>query len=198
MGRLEPAGSDSRGPRARGARVPAIRPCSRLPALASLAAAATLLAGCGQASSPPLPPAHSAAERQWLDNVASLVRTLATQVDASTVGGGNLASARRVLHDTSSVYTLLVAYDLFGDCGGALANAGTASARAGALEQTLIDACARLEDAAALFQRAMTRRSPQPLLRASRTVLATVPLLGRARAELALLEGSGGTGGAAA
>jgi hypothetical protein len=158
-------------------------------ALTIATAVGILLASCGATTTIAVPRAHSVAERQWIDNAGSLIRTLDSDVSSSTVGGANLASARRALTDESTIYTLLVGYDLFGDCGPALANAGTPSERAARVAETLILACGRLEDAAALFQRAMTRHDPRPLLAASRLVLTAVPTLGQASAELATLGG---------
>lgn len=153
-------------------------------------AAAALLGGCGSTDAVPPPPAHSAAEHAWIANADSLVGVLDSDVLLSTAGGGNLASARRALRDDSAVYTMLVAYELFGDCGSALANAGTPSGRATRADDALIAACARLERASALFQRAMTRRDAGALLEASRTVLRAVPDLSLARADLDALGGS--------
>ena len=128
--------------------------------------------------------AHSSAERLWIGNVRSLISLLDADVDMSTVGGANVATAERSLRDGSAIYALLVAYDLFGDCGQALANAGSSSARAAPVENTLIAACGRLESAARLFQRAMTLHQPRPLLAAGRLVLSVVPLLAQAASEL--------------
>jgi len=158
--------------------------------LLAAAAAAAALASCGAPGAIPPPPAQSAAERAWIANADSLVGVLDNDVLLSTAGGGNLASARRALHDGSAVYTMLVAYELFGDCGSALANAGTPSGRAARAEGALIAACARLERASTLFQRAMTRRDAASLLEASRTVLRAVPDLSAARADLDALGGS--------
>lgn len=158
-------------------------------ALAVATLTGMLLAACGVTTTVSAPPAHSVGERQWIDNTRSLITTLDTDVSLSTVGGANLATARRVLDDESAVYTLLVAYDLFGDCGPALANAGTPSARAARTAQTLVFACGRLEDAASLFQQAMTRNNPRPLLAASRLVLTAAPLLSEASVELSALGG---------
>ncbi len=156
-------------------------------ALLAATVAALVLASCGAPTRIAAPPAHSAAEREWIDNAASLIRTLDADVALSTVGGANLRAARRVLGDESAIYTLLVAYDLFGDCDPSLANAGTASARDAQLAQTLIGACGRLEQAATLFERALQRHDATALLLATRTVLTAVPLLSRASVELARL-----------
>lgn len=150
-----------------------------------IAAAALLLAACGSSSASPR--VDSAAERQWVANAGSLIGTLESDVLMSTVGGANLATARRALTDDSDVMTMLVAYDLFGDCGRSLANAGTPAPQASGVVQTLIAACSRLERASTLFQEAMTRRVPRPLLAASREVLTAEPLLERADSELAAL-----------
>jgi hypothetical protein len=151
-------------------------------------AVSALLSGCGETSPVSIaPPAHSPAERQWIANAKSFIGTLNSDVIVSTVGGGNLATARRVLRNQSDIYSLLVAYDLFGACRPALANVGTPSQRANAVAETLISVCGRLQHASALFSRAMTRRDPASLLDATRTVLTVVPLLVQARTELASL-----------
>jgi hypothetical protein len=154
------------------------------------AAATLLLAACGTTAAT-VAPAHPEADREWLDNARSFIETLDADVSLSAAGGANLATARRALGDESDVYSMLVAYDLFGDCGPALANLGTASARVASVEQALIGACGRLENASTLFERAMRGHDPHPLLAASRMVLSAVPLLFRASAALAALPARG-------
>lgn len=154
--------------------------------MAALVAAAALpLGACGGPSAPPK--ADAATEREWIDNAGSLIRTLQSDVLMSTVGGANLATARRALRDESDVMTMLVAYNLFGACGPSLANAGTPGPQANGVVQTLIAACSRLERASALFTEAMARGSPRPLLAATREVLTAEPFLVRAGSELAAL-----------
>jgi len=155
-------------------------------ALSLAAAAVLLLAGCAT-SIAGAPPARSVSERQWISNADSFIGTLESDVLMSTAGGSNLASAGHALRDRSAIYTMLVAYELFGDCGHALANLGAPSARAAPVTRSLISACARLEDASALFEQAMSRSEPRSLLAATRTVLRAVPFLSAARAELAAL-----------
>jgi len=158
-------------------------------ALILAAAAALLLAGC-TTSVASAPAARSPSERQWLSNADSFIGTLDSDILMSAAGGANLASARRALHDSSAIYTMLVAYELFGDCGHALANVGVPSARAAPVTRSLSSACARLEEASALFQEAMSRREAPRLLAATRMVLRAVPFLSAASAELAALGGA--------
>jgi hypothetical protein len=150
------------------------------------AAAVSALAACAT-STPALPRAHSAAERQWIDNASRFIGTLDSDVLLSASGGANLASARRALSDQSDLYTMLVAYTLFGGCSPALANVGTPSARVGRVVETLSSACLRLEHASALFEQAVKRNDPHALLVATRIVLNTEPLLYKAKAELSAL-----------
>jgi hypothetical protein len=146
-------------------------------------AAVCVLAACST-SAPPAPRAHSPAELQWLDNASRLIGTLEDDVLLSAHGGANLASARRALGDQSDLYTMLVAYTLFGGCSRALANVGVPSARVSRLVDTLAAACRRLERASALFERAVKRNDPSILLTATRVVLETEPLLDEAKAQL--------------
>ena len=145
-----------------------------------------LLVACGAASAPPARPEP---DDLWIDNARSFIGTLDSEVLMSAVGGANRPSARRALGDESDVYTMLVAYDLFGDCGPALANLGAAGPRVASVVGTLISACGRLEHATTLFERAMRTREARPLLAASRMVLTAAPLLSRASSELAALDG---------
>jgi hypothetical protein len=157
--------------------------------LAVLAVCAVLvLDACGSTTSlPAAPAAHSAAERQWIANANNFIGQLNSDVLLSTVGGANLATARRALHDQSDVYSMLVAYDLFGDCNSALASVGTPSVRAGGIDGTLITVCGKLEDASTLFGQAMAKSNPTSLLRATKLVITVVPMLTEARSQLASL-----------
>lgn len=147
-----------------------------------------MLGGCGTGVHPaPAPPERSAAERLWVDNAGRFVSTLNSDIGLTAGGGPTVADARRAMADTDGIYTLLVAYSLFGDCGPALAAVGTPSPTASRALATLVRACTRLEHASALFQQAMTRHEPTALLAATRTSLAAAPLLARARLELAVL-----------
>jgi hypothetical protein len=147
-----------------------------------------LLAGCGSRASPPRTP--PLAERVWIDNAENFIGTLDSDLGLTTSGGPTLADARRAMAGTSGVYTMLVAYSLFGDCGKALAAVGAPVPRARRVVGTLVSACSRFERAAVLFQQAMTRNEPKALLAATRTALAAAPLLARARLELSALGGS--------
>jgi hypothetical protein len=151
----------------------------------AVAVAAGALAACGSNGAPP--PAHGPTSRAWVDGAGRLVESLDSDVLLSANGGANLATARRAIADHSDVYSMLVAYDLFGDCGAAVAQLGSPGAGAAPVEQTLIGACRRLQHAATLFQRAMTRNDPRTLLAATRLVLDTAPLLDRAKTQLAAL-----------
>jgi hypothetical protein len=152
--------------------------------VAGLAAVASLTA-CG--SGTPAPAGPPASDRVWVDNAQRFVATLDSGVGLTAPGGPSLADARRAMADSDGVYSLLVAYDLFGDCGHELAAVGVPSPRAGRVVATLISACTRLERASGLFQQAMTRTEPKALLAATRVALGAVPFLARARLELAAL-----------
>ena len=147
----------------------------------ALALAAGTLTACGAAATGPHPAAHSAAERQWLANAASLVETLEADVALAANGGDNVATARHALGDQSILSSLLVAYILFGGCRHEVANVGVPSDRARSVVTALTAACARLERASALFERAVKDESAAVLLQATRLAVASEPLLFRAR-----------------
>jgi hypothetical protein len=90
--------------------------------------------------------------------------------------------------DEGAVYSMLVAYAMFGDCTHELQATGTPSPRGAAAAAVIVSACRRLERASALFERAMTRNEPKTLLAATRTAAGAAPLLARARAALANLD----------
>jgi hypothetical protein len=151
--------------------------------------AVVALSACSAGTPPPRPAPHSAADRLWLDNATRFIDTLDSDLLLSTSGGANLATARRALRSQSDLYSLLVAYTLFGSCRSALANVGTPSARERKSVTTLVSACRRLERASALFELAVRRGNARALLRATRIALGTEPLLFRARAEVKALAG---------
>ena len=91
------------------------------------------------------------------------------------------------MHDQNDVYTMLVAYNLFGDCNRELADVGVPARQAGQVVTLIISACRHLEHATTLFQAAMTREDPAALLAATRTAAAAAPLLAEARSGLAAL-----------
>jgi hypothetical protein len=126
----------------------------------------------------------------WIDNAERFVATLDSDIGLTTDGGPTLADARRAMSGSDGVYTMLVAYDLFGDCGHALAAVGPSSPQANRVVATLIAACTKLEHASALFQQAMSRNEPTVLLAATRTSVGVAPLLVRARTQLAALRSS--------
>ena len=90
--------------------------------------------------------------------------------------------------DQGAVYSMLVAYGVFGACTHELQATGTPSPRGEAAAAVIVSACRRLERASALFQRAMTRNEPKMLLAATRAAAGAAPLLARAQAALAELD----------
>jgi hypothetical protein len=146
------------------------------------AACAAVLTACGStsASAP-----SQAADRQWEANAADVIGELRRDVDLATGGDDTLASARRTLRDTSSLYTLVVAYTDFGGCGHMVTAIGApAPPRFGAVRRALKAACTRFERAAALFTQATTAQNPRALRGATRLVVSALPLLARAEAAL--------------
>jgi hypothetical protein len=113
------------------------------------------------------------------------VEQLERDITMSAAGGSNLASARRAVEDESAVYLLLVAYGDFGDCNRELASAGTPSSHGRAAAALIVTACRPLEQASALFTRAMQRNDANALLAATRISASAAPILVRA---LALLD----------
>jgi hypothetical protein len=105
----------------------------------------------------------------------------------SAGGGSTLASARRAVQDDNIVYLLLVAYGDFGDCNRELAAAGTPSAHERAALAVILSACRPLEQASALFTRAMRRNDARTLLAATRTSATAAPILVKALAALEAL-----------
>jgi hypothetical protein len=159
----------------------------RLPAWAAVTAV-LLAAGCGgHVPAPAQPPAGSVAERQWIDNATRLVAELNADINLSASGGADLATARHAMSDESDIYTMLVAYSLFGDCGRTLAAVGSPSQRTQHVVAIIISACGRLERASTLFQRAMTGNRAEALLAATRTAAGAAPILARASVALARL-----------
>jgi hypothetical protein len=83
---------------------------------------------------------------------------------------------------------MVVAYDVFGDCTGEVANfGGPAPHAAQPVVAVIEEACQRLEHATALFTEAMTNEDPAALLAATRTANVAAPLLAEARSRLATL-----------
>jgi hypothetical protein len=149
--------------------------------------AGTVLAGalvaCGTRVEP-APNRHSTAERIWVANAVRFVATAESDILATTVGGANLATARKALANDSDVYSMLVAYSFFGDCNRELANLGTASADARQIVTLLLQACRRLERASMLFEQAVSRNEPRTLVAAGRASLVAEPLLTQAQLQL--------------
>jgi hypothetical protein len=149
--------------------------------LVSVAVCLTALAACGgTASAPP----SSQPDRQWVANASDVIGELERDVALSTGGGATLADARAALRDTSSLYTVLVAYTDFGGCNHMLAAVGEPGQRFAKVARTLGAACAGFQRAATLFTRATSASDAHALLAATRLALRTSPLLARARAEL--------------
>ncbi|HEX4519827.1 MAG TPA: hypothetical protein VH063_09635 [Gaiellaceae bacterium] len=149
----------------------------RLLAVGLLALAS--LTACG--STTPAPARPALPERLWVDDARRFVATLDSDIGLTVSAGPTLADARRAMAGADGIYTMLVAYSLFGDCSRALAAVGAPSPREHRVVSTLAAACSRLEHAAVLFQRAMTRNEPRVLLAATRASLGAAPLLARAR-----------------
>jgi hypothetical protein len=145
------------------------------------AACVAVLTACGSTSAPT---PSQASDRQWEANAADVIGELRRDVELGTGGDDTLASARRTLRNTSSLYTLVVAYTDFGGCGHMVAAIGAPAPRFGAVRRALDAACTRFERAASLFTQATTSGNPRSLRAAMRLVLSALPLLARAEAEL--------------
>lgn len=154
-------------------------------AAAVTALAAGVLAACGSTVAPP--PAHSAAQRNWVQYTGRFVAGLQTEILSSQDGGADLASARRAIGNTNDIYTMLVDYTDFGDCKQELGNIGVPAAGSKKIVALIVSACGRLEHAASLFQDAMTNNRPVKLLAATRLAAEAAPLLADAEDALAKL-----------
>jgi hypothetical protein len=134
-------------------------------------------------------PQSRAAERLWLFNAADFVSELQSDLLMSAIGGANLATARRAIRDTGDVVTMLVAYNVFGDCTGEVKNfvGGPAPPAAEPVLAVIMEACQRLEHATSLFTDAMTNEDPVALVAATRAASDAAPLLAEARSALARL-----------
>jgi hypothetical protein len=155
-----------------------------------LAAAATVsaMAGCGSHTTPVVTQQSRAAERLWLFNAIDFVSQLQSDLSMSATGGANLATARRAIRDTSNVVTMLVAYNVFGDCTSEVENFGSPPPRAAKpVVAVITEACHRLEHATSLFTDAMTNDDPVALLAATQAASGAAPLLAEARSGLARL-----------
>jgi len=136
------------------------------------------VAGCG--ASRTAPPVVSA---DWQANAGQVVQQLRADIAAAAVGGTTTHAAAKALHDTSDLYSLLVAYSDLGGCGQMVSSAA-APARVG---RTLAPACRHLERASALFARATQRSDPAALVRATHEISLAQPSL--IRAMLAIRDG---------
>ena len=141
---------------------------------AAIVAAALVCTACGARHDSPAPSAD------WRGAAGAVLRQLQSDVAAAEVGGTTNASAARALRDLSDMYALSFA---FTDLGGCRAMVARASAPPG-VTRALAQPCARLERAAALFTRAVTRSQPSALVRATREVQRAEPELVRALAQI--------------
>jgi len=148
--------------------------------LVALGAAVVLLAGCGSSAG------GRQGDRQWVANASGVIDQLRLDENLSSAGDVNLASARRALHDDSDLYALVLAYSDFGGCRSMVDNVGTTKHRFRRVVTTLEQACIRLQRAATLFTRSAAENDPRALLAASLEAQRALPLLDRARLELAL------------
>jgi hypothetical protein len=136
-----------------------------------------------------VPQSRAAADRLWLFNAVDFVSELQSDLSMSATGGANLATARRAIRDTSDIVTMLVAYNVFGDCTSEVKNfdGGPAPRVAKPVVVVIMEACHRLEHATSLFTDAMTNDDPVALLAATQAANGAAPLLAEARSGLARL-----------
>jgi hypothetical protein len=144
-----------------------------------VAACIAALTACGGTSTP-----VAGANREWIANTGGVIDELERDLTLAVSGGDTVATARKALHDESSLYTILVAYTDFGGCRHMVAAAGSPPARFAAAERALASACALLEHAAALFTHATTAHDAQALVAADRATRRATPFLLRAKAAL--------------
>jgi hypothetical protein len=119
-----------------------------------------------------------------MDNAAGLIAQLNDEVLVSASGGDDVATARHVLADDSSLTMLLMANIAFDSCAESLRNVGTPNARLQEVRATLASACRILRRASRVFSLAARSSDAAALLKASRTSLRAMPLLQRAKLEL--------------
>jgi len=124
-------------------------------------------------------------QRYWLANTRQLIATLEAYVLLAANGGANVATARRAISNSSDLYGMVIAYTYFEGCHKLLTSFGPPARADEAAAAPLGSACTKVEEAAAIFRRAMTRNDPRILLSATRAALAAEPLLVRARSALA-------------
>jgi hypothetical protein len=152
------------------------RAASRAALIAAAALAGASATGCGGGTvKPPAPASSVTAERLWVDNARRFVYELQQDILLTAAGGADLATARRAIKNESDIYSLLIAYSLFGGCARELAAAGTPSRTMERASRLIASACVKLERASALFQDAMTHNRPEALLVATRTAAEAVP-----------------------
>jgi hypothetical protein len=174
-------------------RIGSLTPCApralgRLSVILAAAATVSAMAGCGTVATPPVVQSR-ATERLWLYDAVDFVSELQSDLSMSAVGGANLATARRAIRNTSDIYTMVVAYNVFGACSGEVANLapGPPPHAAQRVVAVIAEACQRLEHATSLFTDAMTNEDPLALLAATRTANGTASLLAEAQSGLAAL-----------
>ena len=132
--------------------------------------------GCG-GSAPPSP------DREWIANARGVVEQLRSDVVAVS-GYDRLETARAGLRDESQLYGLLVAYTDFGGCRHMVAAVGAEPPGLARAVKLLRRACLHLQRADGLFTRAVARRAPHLLARATREAIAARPSLDAAALEL--------------
>jgi hypothetical protein len=138
-----------------------------------------VLAACGATARPP-PPAN----REWTANARGVIDQLRGDVVAVS-GFDRAPAARRGLTDESELYGLLVSYTDIGGCRHMVAALGAEPKGRERAVVLLRQSCLRLQQADALFTRAVARNAPRLLVRATRRAVAAVPLLDAAALELA-------------
>jgi len=168
------------------------RAASRAALIAAAALAGTSATGCGGGTvKPPAPAPSASSDRVWSYNARRFVYLLQQDILLTAAGGADLATARRAINNESDIYSLLIAYSLFGDCAHELAAAGTPSRKMEPISRLIASACVKLERASyliasacvklerasALFQDAMTHNRPEALLAATRTAAEAEPEL---------------------
>jgi hypothetical protein len=138
---------------------------------------ASLAVSCGGGAMAPT-------DREWADNAGGVVVQLRADVVAVS-GYDRLAAARTGLADDSQLYGLLVAYTDFGGCRHMVAAVGAEPPERARVVDLLAGVCGRLQNADRLFTRAVSRRDPRLLVRATHVAVAAVPLLDAAALALA-------------
>lgn len=129
-------------------------------------------------------PARAPSDREWVANAHQIAEQLRGDLVLTAGAGTSVRSARRALHDDSSLFGLLIAYTDFGDCNAMVANVGDAPPRLSRAAHTLQRACAPLQHASRLFAHAAADADASALLAATRAAQSALPLLVHAELEL--------------